>query len=89
MDLFGHIEFEGNEWENHYTGMPEYNNTKELEPEVVVKFKFRNKEDFEKFNELLKQHVFNCNKIFDGMQRKNDYQSWFPHKEKGSDYIYE
>jgi len=96
-DLFGEsesnkssdTEFKENNWQEHYSGMPEYNNVKDKEPEVVAKFKFKTKEDFELFNSLLKEHVFKCNKIFDGMQRKNDYQSWFPHKEKGSKYIYE
>ena len=88
-DLFGVEDFDENKWEDHYVGMPDYDNVKESDPKIVAKFKFRNKEDFEKFNALLKEHVFNCNKIFDGTQRKNDYQSWFPHKEKGSDYVYE
>ena len=72
------------EWKN----MPEYNNEKQKEPEITVKFKFRNKEDFEQFNELLKKHVYKNNKVFDGMQKITEKQAWFPLKEKESNYTY-
>lgn len=71
-----------------WVDMPEYNNIKEPKPQIIAMFKFKNKQDFDKFNELLKNHVYNCKKVFDGMQKKDIKQAWFPLKEKGSDYIY-
>ena len=68
--------------------MPEYNNTKEPGPLITAKFKFKNKGDFELFNSLLKKHVYKCNKVFDGMQKKTEKQAWFPLKEKASKYRY-
>jgi len=72
------------EWQN----MPEYLNNIENKPEVTAKFKFRTEKDFEKFNKLLKKHVYKTNKVFDGMQKKNKYQAWYPLKEKASRYRY-
>ena len=72
----------------HWVGMPEYNNIEEPEPVIEAKFKFRNKEDFALFNALLKEHVFQCSKVFDGIQRKDKKQAWFPLKEKASKYVY-
>ena len=71
-----------------WRGMPEYNNKKEKEAVVTAKFKFRSQEDFKKFNDLLKKHVYMTNKIFDGVQTKTSKQAWYPLKEKSSKYIY-
>ena len=71
-----------------WSGMPEYNNRKEKGPLIEVKFKFKDEESFQEFNRLLKEHVYGVKKVFDGMQRKNDYQAWFPLRTKGSDYVF-
>lgn len=75
-----------NKWEEHYVGMPEYNNVRESEPEVVVTFKFRRKEDFEEFNKLIKEHLYDGEKVFDGMQRKDSKSAWYPLRDKPSKY---
>ena len=75
-----------NKWEEHYVGMPEYNNVRESEPEVVVTFKFRRKEDFEEFNKLIKEHLYDGEKVFDGMQRKDATSAWYPLRDKPSKY---
>lgn len=75
-----------NKWEEHYLGMPEYNNFREQEPEVVVTFKFRHKEDFVEFNKLIKEHLYDGEKVFDGMQRKEAKSAWYPLRDKPSKY---
>lgn len=106
-------------WEQHYRGLPEYNNVPQKDPlinktyvlrdknnkRVSIKFKFRNHKDYiefiskvqphitsgatyESLNEFLKKKVYHTNKIFDGTQRKFAKQSWYPHKVKGSKWLY-
>ena len=76
------------EIEQHWFDMPEYNNEKEKEPLITATFKFKTQEDFDLFNSLLKEHIYKTNKVFDGMQRKDKKQAWFPLKEKASNYEY-
>ena len=73
----------------HWIDMPEYNNVKQKDPAITATFKFETQEDFDEFNSLLKKHVYHTNKVFDGMQRKDKKQAWFPLKEKGTQYLYE
>ena len=75
---------QGNEW----VGMPEYNNINLPKPVITATFKFASKEDYLKFKELVQEHIYNGDRVFDGMQRKDKKQAWFPHKEKGSRYKY-
>lgn len=90
MDLFGNEEVikKENNWEEHWIGMPEYNNVESLPPFITATFKFRNQEDFELFNKLLKEHLYNGEKVFDGMQRKDVKSTWFPLNEKANKYRY-
>tara|TARA_Y100000310_G_scaffold137866_1_gene136813 strand:+ start:2395 stop:2685 length:291 start_codon:yes stop_codon:yes gene_type:complete len=67
-----------NDWKEHYKEMPEYNNEKKPEPLIIAIFKFRTKEDFDEFHKVVKEKLYNGNKVFDGMQRKGKKQSWFP-----------
>lgn len=71
-----------------YGGMPEYNNIKQADPVVTATFKFKTFEDFEEFKKLIKKHIYNGVKPFDGMQKKDKKNAWFPHKEKASKYLY-
>ena len=71
-----------------YTGMPEYENTKQPEPKITATFKFRCQEDYDKFHDLVKYHIYDGEKVFDGMQRIEKKSAWFPLKEKGSNYRY-
>lgn len=79
---------EVNNWKDHYKGMPEYNNTRQLEPLITATFKFRSQEDFEEFNKLLKEYIYKGEKPFDGMQRKEAKSTWYPLAEKPSKFIY-
>ncbi len=72
------------EWDD----MPEYENKKQPEPEITATFKFRNKEDYDKFHALVKEHIYDGKKVFDGMQKKNKKNAWFPLNEKASNYYY-
>jgi hypothetical protein len=83
------FENEHNDWEKEWVGMPEYNNVNTPPPLITATFKFRTREDFDTFNALMKEHVYKCNKVFDGMQREKAKQAWFPLNEKASKYIYE
>ena len=86
-NLFGDL-FNVDNWEDEYVGMPEYNNIDQEDPLITAKFKFRSKDDFLKFKELVQKHIFNGEKVFDGEQTENKKQSWFPHLEKPSKYVY-
>lgn len=92
LDSFGKNIFdehlEANNIDDLYIGMPEYNNHNQEAPVITATFKFRTEEDYEEFKELIKQHIYNGVKPFDGMQRKEKKQAWYPHKEKASKYVY-
>ena len=85
-NLFGEIET--NDWKKEWVGMPEYNNVEAIPPAITATFKFRSAEDFELFKELLREHLYNGEKVFDGMQRKDVKSTWFPLKEKAKKYRY-
>ena len=78
-----------NKVEEHWVGMPEYDNVKQPEPLIVVTFKFSSQEDFDEFNMLLKKHVYKTKKVFDGMQRKTSKTAWYPLRKKARIYIYD
>ena len=80
--------FEENEWQEHYKNMPEYNNVKKAEPLITVTFKFRKKDDFDKFHKVVKENLYNGMKVFDGMQRKEKKQAWFPLPPRPSHFNY-
>ena len=73
-------------WEE-WVGMPEYNNVK-IEPEVVVTIRFLKKEHFDDFHQKIKEHLYSGEKVFDGMQRKEAKSTWYPLREKASNYEY-
>jgi len=77
-----------NNWENHYFDMPEYIHEKKTEPLITATFKFRTKEDFDKFHKVVKKELYHGKKVFDGMQRKEKKQSWFPLPPRPSHFIY-
>lgn len=87
QDLFGNSNDDINE--QLYFNMPEYNNLNLPPPLIEATFKFRSEEDFEEFNYLLKKYIYNGQKIFDGMQRKDKKSAWYPLLEKSSKYQYE
>tara|TARA_R110000772_G_scaffold155082_1_gene266123 strand:- start:332 stop:1477 length:1146 start_codon:yes stop_codon:yes gene_type:complete len=72
------------EWVN----MPEYNNVKQEEPYITSTFKFRNEHDYNVFKDLVQEHLYKGEKVFDGMQKLDKKSAWFPHKQKASAYIY-
>lgn len=74
------------EWREEWEGMPSYNNEKVKEPFITATFKFRNQEDFDFFNNFLKENLYKEKKIFDGMQRKDKKSTWYPLNEKASKY---
>lgn len=86
-DLFEDFQ-RNNDWKDHYKEMPEYNNKVQDEPFIVVTFKFRNQEDFEEFNSLIKKHLYDGEKVFDGMQRKDKKSAWYPLNKKASKFRY-
>ena len=88
-DLFGNEIFTENQWEEEWKNMPEYNNINQPAPFITATFKFKNQDDYDNFHKLIKQHLYNGKKVFDGMQSKEKKQAWFPLKEKASKYQYE
>jgi len=85
VEIFDDLE---NPIADDWINMPEYKNVSQPEPEITATFKFRNKTDFETFNELLKKYVYHTNKVFDGEQEITKKQAWYPLKEKSSKYHY-
>jgi len=77
-----------NDWREHWKDMPEFTNVNEPPPLITALFKFRNKEDYEEFKELVKKYVYGGEKVFDGMQEKTKKQAWYPLRKKGSKYVY-
>lgn len=87
-DLFDFNEEKKHNWKDEWIDMPEFNNIKPLPPEILATFKFRNKEDFDYFMEIVKINLFNNKRVFDGKQKKNDYSAWFPLESRPSENIY-
>ena len=88
MPLFDDIdEYDVNhrEWKD----MPEYNNVKPPEPLITVTIKFETEKDYDLFHKLLKKHIYNGNRIFDGAQRMNKKSAWFPSILGKQKYVYE
>ena len=77
-----------NDWKDEWLEMPEYDNIKQPEPFITATFKFRNKNDYDKFHKLIKEKIYKTRKVFDGMQSKEKKNAWYPHKEKASKYKY-
>lgn len=77
-----------NNWEDEWVGMPSYNNVKQPEPLITATFKFKTEKDFLQFKKIVQKHVYNGAKVFDGMQKKDKKNAWYPHKEKASKYKY-
>lgn len=87
-NLFDFEEEKKHNWKDEWVGMPEYNNHKPIEPEVLATFKFRNKDDFDRFMEVVKKELYNDKRVFDGKQKKNDYNAWFPLDARPSEFVY-
>lgn len=88
LDLFAEdpvLEKQDSEW----TGMPEYQNVKDSPPEVVATFKFKTREAFERFEKVIKKELYEGQRVFDGMQKKDQKTTWFPLKEKASKFLYQ
>ena len=71
-------------WEKEMDGLPEYNNFPQPKPEITATFKFRNENDFQDFKEKVKEYIYEGQKVFDGLQRKQEKQAWYPLLEKNS-----
>ena len=82
------FEFKKNDWEKDWVGMPEYNNKEQDPPLITAIFKFRTEKDYLNFKDLIQEHVYGGEKVFDGMQKIEAKSSWYPHKEKSSRYEY-
>ena len=72
-------------WEEEIDGLPEYNNFPQPKPEITATFKFRNENDFQDFKEKVKKHIYEGQKVFDGLQKKQEKQAWYPLSEKNSE----
>ena len=77
-----------NNWQNEWVNMPEYNNVKQDKPKITATFKFRNNDDYEIFKNKVKKYLYNDEKVFDGQQKIDEKQAWFPLREKDKKYYY-
>lgn len=77
-----------NDWRREYIGMPEYNNSKFIEPLITASFKFRTEEDFNSFMAVVKKELFQDKRVFDGNQSKELKSTWFPLEPRPSENIY-
>ena len=78
----------GNDWKKDWVGMPEYNNVHKQDAFITATFKFRNEEDFIEFNKKIKEHLYDGERVFDGMQRKDIKSTWYPLTERPSKFFY-
>lgn len=76
------------DWEKEWIDMPEYINEKVLIPKITATFKFRNKEDFDLFMEVVKTNLYDNKRVFDGKQKLNEYTAWYPLDSRPSEHIY-
>lgn len=88
INLFGFEEEEDNNWLDEWDSMPEYNNPKPLPPQITVTFKFRNDEDFIVFMDVVKEKLFNNERVISGKQKKNEYSVWYPLDQRPSENVY-
>lgn len=88
IPLFNSSDIDINSCENEWIDMPEYQNVKQEDAEFTATFKFRNKNDYDYFHSIVKKHIYNDEKVFDGMQSVNHKQAWYPLIEKSSKYVY-
>ena len=72
------------EWKEHWVGMPEYDNSYIPPPVITATFKFDSEESFQDFLAKIKEHVYEGQQPFDGMQRKDVKSTWYPLREKAS-----
>ena len=77
------------DWAEHWQDMTEYNNINQPGPAVIVEIKFKTVEDYNEFHKKIKKYLYDGEKVFDGMQSKTKKNTWYPLKEKPSNYIYE
>lgn len=75
-------------WKDEWKGMPEYINSKPLEPMFTATFKFRNEDDYNIFMEVVKHELYNDQRVFDGKQLKNKKTAWFPLDPRPSESVY-
>lgn len=60
-DMFGVDDPHKREWEEHWIGMPEFEN-EENSPYKTIQMHFRNKEDYEEFQKLIGQELSDATK---------------------------
>lgn len=77
-----------NDWTKEWVGMPEYNNTKQVEPEITATFKFRCEEDYNKFKTLVQEYIYKGERVFDGKQLKDQKSTWYPLEPRPSEHVY-
>lgn len=75
-------------WQEEWVGMPEYNNPKPKDAEFIAEFKFKTKEDFEHFTEVIKNELYDGERVFDGNQGKSKKMAWYPLPPRPSKFIY-
>ena len=63
-------------------------NQKTGERKPVISCKTYKENIYTNFKETVKKHLYDGEKCFDGMQRKDKKQAWYPLKEKASKYKY-
>jgi hypothetical protein len=86
LDLFGDTGVDA--WQSEWDGMPEYDNRDLTKSEVVVTLHFASTEDYERFEALLREHLYAGRRPFDGRQRKDAKTAWWPPLPKGSDFVW-
>ena len=79
---------EAQTWESEWVWMPEYNNSQQPPPFKTATFKFRNEKDYQEFKDLVREHIYNGDRVFNGTQLPNEKQAWYPLPEQPSNYKY-
>lgn len=86
-NLFGE-ELQQNLWQDHYKDMPEYKNIEMVEPVMTMTFKFASVEDFEHFHKLIRERMYDGERVLRGTQKETEKYSWWPIKETAGEFKY-
>jgi hypothetical protein len=71
-----------------WEGLPAYDNLRESDISMTLKFKFKSKEDFEEFHKLAKKYMYNNENFIAGTQKLDKKTCYYPALSKSKYYKY-
>ena len=65
-----------------------YKNIEHVEPAMTMTFKFSSVEDFEHFHRLVKERIYDGERVLRGTQKETEKYSWWPLRETAGEFKY-